>query len=57
MFAHDRVLELMVDMIGVKSAPTDYFTANAAYAKPKLTKLAKGSTVAAMKAKAALGLL
>jgi len=60
MFAHDGVLDLMIDMIGVKGAgdaPSDYFRANAAYARPKLERLARGSSAAAVKAKAALGLL
>jgi hypothetical protein len=59
MFAHDAVLSLMVEMIGVKGAgeaPRDYFQANVPYAKPKLERLAKGSGPQAVKAKAALAL-
>jgi hypothetical protein len=57
MFAHDAVLSLMVEMVGIKGAgeaPRDYFRENAAYAAPKLARLAKGSGAAAVKAKAAL---
>ncbi len=59
MFAHDGVLDLMIDMIGVKGAgdaPAEYFKENAAYARPKLERLARGSGPGAVKAKAALGL-
>jgi hypothetical protein len=59
MFADDRILELMIDMIGVKGAgeaPATYFKERAAYARPKLERLAKGSSANAVKAKAALAL-
>jgi hypothetical protein len=59
MFAHDGVLDLMISMIGVKGAgdaPRAYFSANAAYAKPKLERIARGSGPNAVKAKAALAL-
>ena len=57
MFAHDGVLDLMIDMIGVKGAadaPRDYFLTNAAYAAPKLETIARGSSARAVKAKSAL---
>jgi hypothetical protein len=59
MIAHDRVLSLMVDMVGVKGAgdaPRDYFVANKAALRPKLERIAKGSGAAAVKAKAALSM-
>lgn len=60
MFAHDGIFELMVEMIGVKGAaeaPADYFRANAPYARPKLEKIARGSSANAVKAKAALEMI
>jgi hypothetical protein len=60
MLTHDRVFDLMVDMIGVKGAadaPAEYFRSNAAYVTPKLERVARGSSATAVKAKAALSLL
>ncbi len=60
MFAHEGVLDLMIEMVGVKGAgeaPADYFKANAAWARPRLEKRARGSGANAVKAKAAMGLL
>jgi hypothetical protein len=60
MFAHERVFDLMVDMIGVKGAadaPAEYFSSNASYVRPKLERVARGSSATAVKAKAALTLL
>jgi hypothetical protein len=59
MFAHDAVVSLMVEMVGVKGAgdaPGDYFRENAAFATPKLERLANGSGAGAVKAKIALAL-
>ncbi len=60
MFAHDGILDLMVEMIGVKGAadaPANYFRENAAYARPKLEKMARGSSANAVKAKAMLEMI
>lgn len=60
MFAHEGVLDLMIDMVGVKGAgdaPREYFEANAAWARPRLDKRARGSGANAVKAKAAMSLL
>jgi len=60
MFAHEAILDLMVEMVGVKGAadaPSEYFEANAAWACPRLEKRARGSGPNAVKAKAAMGLL
>jgi len=60
MFAHEGVLDLMIDMVGVKGAgdaPREYFEANAAWARPRLDKRARGSGERAVKAKAAMSLL
>jgi hypothetical protein len=60
MFDDDRIMSLMVDMVGVKGAgdaPHDYFSGHATRLRPKLERLAKGSSAAAVKAKAALGML
>ena len=59
MFAHEGVLDLMIEMVGVKGAgdaPREYFEANAAWARPRLEKRARASGANAVKAKAALTL-
>jgi hypothetical protein len=60
MFADDRILDLMIDMIGVKGAgeaPAEYFKERVAFVRPRLERLAKGSGANAVKAKAALALV
>jgi len=60
MFAHEGVLDLMIEMVGVKGArdaPREYFEANAKWAQPRLEKRARASGVNAVKAKAAMTLL
>ncbi len=59
MFTHEGVLDLMVEMVGVKGAgdaPREYFEANAAWARPRLERRARGSGANAVKAKAAMSL-
>jgi hypothetical protein len=59
MLEHEGIVDLMVDMIGVKGAgdaPQNYFRENAAYARPRLEKLARGSGPMAVKAASALSL-
>ena len=61
MIAHDRVLSLMVDMVGVKGAgdaPRESLPSaeQPAALRPKLERIAKGSGAAAVKAKAALSM-
>jgi hypothetical protein len=60
MFADERILELMIEMVGVKGAadaPARYFRDHADYARPRLERLAKGSSASAAKAGAALASL
>jgi hypothetical protein len=42
---------------GAGEAPADYFRERAAFARPRLERLAKGSGASAVKAKAALALV
>ncbi len=60
MFDHDGIVDLMVDMIGVKGAadvPGNYFRENGARVKKTLARIANGGSARAEKAKAALKLL
>jgi hypothetical protein len=60
MFAHEGVLDLMIEMIGVKGAadaPREYFQANAEWVRPRLERRARGNGANAVKAKAASSLL
>lgn len=59
MLKHEGIVDLMVEMVGVKGAgdvPQNFFRENAAYARARLEKLARGSGPMAVKAASALSL-